>query len=64
MPELAQLTLEVINPREIGAGNAQFLGDLANGVKLPQLRKNYAAGKYPGSDLDFIKANLSFWRLT
>ena len=61
MPALAQLKLEVMNPKEIGHGNAAFLGDLANGMDLPDIRKNYAAGKYPGADIEFIKANLAFW---
>ena len=61
MPSLAQLQLEVVNPKEIGHGNAAFLGDLANGADIETLRKNYAAGKYPGSCIEFIKANLAFW---
>lgn len=64
MPTQPSFALEVVNPKEIGHGNAAFLADLAEGVGLAELRARWKAGKYPGSDLEFIRANLKFWNLT
>ncbi len=58
---MAQLNLEAMNSKQIGAGNALFLADLAMGASADTLRENWKAGKYPGLCPTLAKANLAFW---
>lgn len=49
--------------RDVGKGNALFLGDLANGATASELRTNWRAGKYPGLSPRLAQENIAFWRL-
>jgi len=61
MTDRPALFFEVMNPKEIGAGNALVLADIANGANRDTIRKRWSAGKYPGASVEFIKANLDWW---
>lgn len=49
-------------PNKIGHGLATFLGDMANGVPIQQLRENWKAGRYPHACPKLLKGYMEMKR--
>lgn len=47
---------------KIGHGLATFLGDMANGVPIQQLRENWKAGRYPHACPKMLKGYMEMKR--